>query len=87
MTDEPAPVVPIAPGVRIRQTRSVQLLEFVTQSLATFEDGEPPVAIAIMIYGAEGGTKLGWMNDHEIGEASLLALAGAQFIHRAATED
>lgn len=87
MTDEPAPVVPIQPGVQIQQARSFRLLEHIVQCLVAMEKGETPVAFAMMIYGEEGGTKLAWMNeDAEIGESSLLALAGAQLLHRAATD-
>jgi hypothetical protein len=87
MTEDREPVVPIRDDVRVWQPRSVALLEFVTSSLATFEaDQEEPAAIAFLIYGKDGGTKVGWMNDVEIGESSLLALAAAHML-RSATDD
>jgi hypothetical protein len=81
MTD---PVVPIRPDVQLRQARSLQLLEFVAQSLVALEADDSPVAIAFMLYAKDGSTRTGWMNeDADIGADSLRALAGAKFLYLA----
>jgi hypothetical protein len=84
MADEAAEPVPIRPGVRAQQPRSLALLEFVCQALATFEDREEPEGIAFVIYGKDGLTKTGWMTDEGIGEMGLCAVAGALLAAQAA---
>jgi hypothetical protein len=87
LTDEPAKVVPIAPGVRVIQPRSVALLEMVCQSLAAFEDIEEPSSIAFLIYGQDGQTKVGWDVDGAIGEKALLALAAVHLAAKSVDPD
>lgn len=84
---EASPVVPIRPGVGIKDQRSFTLLEAVAEHLGEFEakHGTPPMDIAFVVIGEDGTYDRGWLIEDRW--RSNLALAGAFLSREAVAPD